>query len=130
MANYLGPGLSPMLSVRRGAAAIDFYTAAFDAKVLFRFDAEDGTVIANLGIGPAQLWLSDEEPQYENYSPESLKGTTVRLILTVEDPDSSYDKAIAAGAKAVCPVRDEHAWRIGKLTDPFGHVWEIGKPLK
>lgn len=54
----------------------------------------------------------------------------MRLILTVEDADASYDKAIAAGAKAVCPVRDEHAWRIGKLQDPFGHVWEIGKPLK
>jgi PhnB protein len=130
MAKYLGTGLSPMLSVRRGAQAVEFYKAAFDATVLFRFDADNGTVIANLAIGPANMWISDEEPKFDNFSPESLKGTTVRLILTVEDPDAAYDQAVAAGAIQVCPVRDEHAWRIGKLADPFGHVWEIGKPLK
>jgi len=131
MANYLGSGLAPMLSVRYGAKAIEFYQAAFDAKVIFRFDnSEDGTVVANLSLGPAQFWLSDESVEYKNFSPQSLNGTTVRLILTVEDPDASFQQAITVGATIVRPVTEEHAWRIGKLVDPFGHVWEIGKPLK
>lgn len=131
MAKYLGPGLAPMLSVRNGVKAIEFYQAAFDAKVIYRFDNnEDGTVVANLALGPAQFWLSDESIEYKNFSPESLNGTTVRLVITVEDPDASFQQAISTGATTVCPVADEHAWRIGKLVDPFGHIWEIGKPLK
>ena len=130
MAKYLDTGLAPMLSVRRGVQAIEFYKRAFDAEVIFRHDGDDGTVIANLSLGPARFWLADEEPKYQNFSPESLHGTTVRLTLTVEDPDASFQQAIAAGATEVCAVRDEHSWRVGKLVDPYGHVWEIGKPLK
>lgn len=131
MAEYLGMGLSAMLSVRRGAEAVEFYKAAFDAEVLFLHqDEASGEVIANLAIGPANLWLSDESIEYKNFSPETLNGTTVRLVLTVEDPHAAYEQAIKAGATAICPVRDEHSWRVGKLVDPFGHVWEIGKPLR
>ena len=130
MTKYLDTGLAPMLSVRRGVEAIEFYKKAFDAEVIFRHDGDDGCVIANLSLGPARFWLADEEPKYQNFSPETLNGTTVRLTLTVEDPDESFQQAIAAGATEVCAVRDEHAWRVGKLVDPYGHVWEIGKPLK
>jgi PhnB protein len=121
--------VSAFLSVRRGAQAIDFYKAAFGATELFRLDAEDGTVVAQLAIGQSDFWLSDESPEYKNFSPETLGGGTVRMVIVVDDPHAVYDHAVSAGATAVCPVTDEHAWRIGKLLDPFGHHWEIGKPL-
>lgn len=122
--------LSAFLSLRNGAKAVEFYKAAFNAKELFRFDAEDGTVVAQLAIGPSDFWLSDEAREYQNFSPETLNGSTVRMVLVVDDPDAVYDQAIAAGATAICPVRDEpYGWRIGRLADPFGHQWEIGKTI-
>jgi PhnB protein len=122
--------LSPFLSVRRGREAVEFYKAAFGARELFRFDAEDGTVVAQLAVGQSDFWLSDESPQHKNFSPETLGGGTMHIVIVVDDPDTVYDRAISAGAAIECPVRDEHGWRIGKLRDPFGHAWEIGKLLQ
>jgi PhnB protein len=51
------------------------------------------------------------------------------MVLTVEDPDALFERAVAAGAKAVSPVSNMHGWRVGRIVDPFGHHWEIGKPL-
>lgn len=122
--------VSAFLNMRRGAQAVEFYQAAFDARVLFRFDAEDGSVVAQLGIGGSEFWLADEAPEYQNPSPESLQGTTLRMILVVDDPDAVFAQAIAVGATSICPVRDEsYGWRIGRLVDPFGHHWEIGKTI-
>ncbi len=119
-----------MLSVRRGAAAIDFYKEALGAEVLFRLDAPDGAVVAQLSIEGADFWVADESPEHQNFSPESLNGSTVRMIITVEDPDSLFARAIAAGAKVVQPMADQdYGWRQGRVVDPFGHHWEIGKPL-
>jgi PhnB protein len=58
-----------------------------------------------------------------------LGGSSVRIILTVADPDSMFSRALAAGASPVYPVSEEHDWRIGRVVDPFGHHWEIGRPL-
>ena len=118
-----------MLSVRNGAKAIEFYKAAFGAEELFRVDGEAGEVVAQLSVAEAEFWLADESPEHQNYSPESLGGGTVRLIMVVDDPDAAFQRAIAAGAKEVWPVNEEHDWRIGRVVDPFGHHWEIGKPL-
>lgn len=123
------PTLAPMLSVRNGAKAVDFYIAAFSAAVLFRVD--QGGTIAHLSIDGAQFWVADESPAHHNFSPDSLGGSTARLILTVDDPDAVFQRAIAAGATQVWPVEDQHyGWRVGRLADPFGHHWEIGKPLR
>ena len=123
--------LTPFLSVRRGKQAVEFYKAAFGARELFRFDADDGTVVAQLAIGQSDFWLSDESPQYKNFSPETLGGGTMHIVIIVDDPHAVYDRAISAGATIECPVRDEpYGWRIGKLRDPFGHAWEIAKLLK
>lgn len=123
--------ISAMLSVRRGAQAAEFYKAAFGARELFRLDGPDGSVIAQLEVGPASFWLADEAPSEANFSPESLGGTTVRMILVLDDPDAAFAQAVAAGAKEVWPVADQsYGWRVGRLVDPFGHVWEIGKPLE
>jgi uncharacterized glyoxalase superfamily protein PhnB len=122
--------ISPMLSVRNGTAAIAFYQAAFGAEVLFRIDGEAGSVVAELSVSGAHFWLADESPEHLNFSPESLGGGSVRLVMTVNDPDTAFQRAIDAGAKVVRPVIDQpYGWRVGRLVDPFGHHWEIGKPL-
>ena len=121
--------IAPMLSVRRGASAIEFYKAAFGAGELFRLDAEDGTVVARLSVGAAEFWVADESPENLNFSPESLGGGTVRMVMIVEDPDASFARAVAAGATVVWPVSNQYGWRLGRIVDPFGHHWEIGKPL-
>jgi PhnB protein len=122
--------IAPMLSVRNGAKAVDFYKAAFGATELFRFDGEDGSVIAQLCVDGADFWLADESPQHQNFSPESLGGGSVRVILTIADPDAAFARAITAGATVVFPVENQYGWRIGRVVDPFGHHWEIGKPLQ
>jgi PhnB protein len=122
--------ITTLLNVRRGAKAIDFYTRAFGATTLSRMDAPDGTVVAHLAIGKGDFWLADESTPHQNFSPESLGGSTMRMVIIHDDPHAAFDKAIAAGASSICPVRDEqYGWRIGRIVDPFGHHWEIGKPL-
>jgi PhnB protein len=122
--------LAALLSVREGAKAIDFYKAAFGATEVSRIEDPAGAVVACLSIRGAEFWLADEAVEYGNFSPASLGGSTVRLVLTVDDPDEVFAAAIAAGAAEVSPVVDQpYGWRIGRLTDPFGHSWEIGKPL-
>lgn len=118
-----------MLCVRRGKHAIEFYKTAFDATELFRVESESGEVVAQLSVGSAVFWLADESPEHQNFSPESLGGGTVRIVMIVEDPDTVFAQAIAAGAKEVWPVSDQHGWRLGRVVDPYGHHWEIGKPL-
>lgn len=120
--------IAPWLCVRGGARAVDFYKSAFGAKELFRMGDGD-SVVARLSIEGAEFWLSDESPEHHNYSPESLGGITVRIVLTVPDPDAVFTSALKAGAKEVYPVTEEHDWRIGRVVDPFGHHWEIGRPL-
>jgi PhnB protein len=121
--------ISPMLSVRRGAEAVEFYKRAFGARELYRLDDESGAVVAQLAVAEADFWVADESPQHLNFSPETLGGGTVRLVMVVEDPDAVFEQAVAAGAKVVWPVTEEYGWRIGRVVDPYGHHWEIGKPL-
>lgn len=122
--------LSPLLSVRRGAAAIDFYRRAFGAEELLRVDDGKGEVMARMAVDGASFWLADESPEHLNFSPESLGGGSVRMVLTVEDPDEVFQRAVSAGATVVCPVADQpYGWRVGRVVDPFCHHWEIGKPL-
>ena len=119
-----------MLSVRRGAQAIDFYKAAFGARELFRLDAKDGTVVARLSLNDAQFWVADESPEHQNFSPETLGGGTVRMVMIVDDPDAAFARAISAGAREIWAVDNRYGWRLGRLVDPFGHHWEIGRPDK
>lgn len=118
----------PWLCVRRGTQAIDFYKAAFGAREVFRME-DSNSVVARLSIDSAEFWLSDESPEHFNFSPESLGGITTRIVLTVADPDAMFERAVKAGAKEVYPMTDEHEWRVGRVVDPFGHHWEIGRPL-
>lgn len=129
METYRKTSLAAMLSVRNGAKAIEFYMEAFGAIVLFRMGG--GSTIAQLAIHGAEFWIADESPEHQNYSPESLGGrASARMVLTVHDPDALFARAIEAGGKVVAPMEDkEYGWRIGRLVDPYGHHWEIGKPV-
>jgi PhnB protein len=122
--------IAPMLSVRNGAGAVEFYKTAFGAKELFRIDAESGHVVARLSVDGAEFWVADESPEHLNFSPESLGGGTVRMVMIVADPDGAFERAITSGATVVTPVKNDYGWRLGRVVDPFGHHWEIGKPLE
>ena len=122
--------LAPMLSVRNGAKAVEFYKAAFGAQELFRLEDPAGAVVAQLSVADSEFWLSDESPEHGNFAPPTLNGSTLRMVLTTADPDVVFAKALEAGATVVWPVKDQrYGWRVGRLVDPFGHHWEIGKPL-
>jgi PhnB protein len=121
--------ITATLSVRNGARAVDFYRAAFGATELYRVDDGTGSVVARLSVSGAEFWVADESPAHLNFSPETLGGCSVRMLLVVEDPDAICAQAVAAGATQVSPVGDAHGWRVGRIVDPFGHHWEIGKEL-
>jgi len=126
----LATSLAPLLSVRRGAEAVLFYQGAFAAVEVFRVEDPTGAVVARLSIEGAEFWLADESPEHANYSPESVGGCTARMILTVADPDAAFARALAAGAKQVVAVENNYGWRLGRVVDPYGHHWEIGRPLE
>jgi PhnB protein len=119
--------IAPWLSVSRATEAVDYYKAAFDAVERYRLEDDEGKVaVAQLIIGHADFWLQEDLDS----SPAFQSHRSVRMVLTVEDPDSVFVQAIAAGATEVSAVSEEHGWRIGRIADPFGHHWEIGKPLR
>ncbi len=121
--------IAPMLSVRKGAKAIEFYKSAFGATEAFRMDDPGGAVVARLSVEGAEFWVADESPEHKNFSPETLGGATTRMILVVDDPDAAFARAVSAGATVVYDVTNEYGWRLGRVMDPYGHHWEIGKPL-
>ncbi|HEY2999229.1 MAG TPA: VOC family protein [Acidimicrobiales bacterium] len=121
----------PQLSVRRGREAVAFYQAAFGATEVYRVGGTDAepAVVSQLSVGDGTFWVADESPGHANFSPETLGGGTVRLLLEVDDPDAAIARAVAAGATLVYPAADAHGWRLGRIVDPYGHHWEVGTPL-
>jgi PhnB protein len=115
------------LSVRNWLQAIAFYKAAFNARELYRVD---GGGVAQLAVSDAIFWVAEESPQHLNFSPEALGGCSVRILLIVEDPAAVCAQAVAAGAQEIAPVAEGHGWRLGRIIDPCGHHWEIGRPLR
>lgn len=124
----LTTSIAPWLAVRGCAAAIEFYRAAFSATEVYRMSGPDGSIVARLSVDGAEFWVADESPAQENLSPQSSGAPAIRMILTVPDPDAVFAQALAAGAFEIYPVGEEHGWRIGRVADPFGHQWEIGRP--
>jgi PhnB protein len=116
--------------VRGAARAIDFYKEAFAAEELSRLETPTGQIVAELAIDGAPFNVVDENPAAQNHSPETLGGTSVRVDLVVDDPNGVAQRAIAAGARELFPVADQpYGWRQGRVVDPFGHHWLIGRPL-
>jgi PhnB protein len=123
--------IMPQLSVRHGRAAVEFYKAAFGAIEDYRVGGTDDheSVVAQLSVGDASFWVADESPAHGNFSPESVAGATTRMLLILDDPQAAIDRAVAAGATQIYPAGEAHRWLLGRIEDPFGHHWEIGKPL-
>lgn len=120
----------PMLSLRDAPRAIEFYQRAFGAREVSRVTTPEGRVVAMLAIGDAEFGVVDENPEAGNLSPETLGGTSVRISLYVADPDAVAQRAVDAGAVLLFAVEDQpYGMRQGRVRDPFGHHWLIGRPL-
>ena|SRR5436190_2172470 len=120
----------PMLSLRDADRAIDFYTRAFRAVERSRVTSPEGRIVALLEIDGAEFGVVDESTAVGNFSPETLGGTSVRMSLYVADPDAVAARAVEAGAELLFPVEDQpYGLRQGRVRDPFGHHWLIGRPM-
>ncbi len=119
---------APWLFVRDSIKAVQFYKDAFGAAEKFRHQGQGG-VVARLSIGSAEFWVSDESPEHGNFSPATLRGTSFRMLITDPDTDAAFARACAAGAEVVHAVVEGHGWRVGRIVDPFGHHWEIGRQI-
>jgi PhnB protein len=120
--------IQPELWVDRGMAALAFYESAFGAKVLHRV-GEGDDIVAQLAVGDAAFWIAATGSSSERLVPRAIGGATGRVLLVVDDPDAVFAQAVVAGAQRKSAVAEEHGWRVGRLIDPFGHEWEVGKPL-
>jgi PhnB protein len=116
------------LWVDGASAAVAFYQAAFDAVVLHCVGQGDD-IVAQLAVGPAEFWVSEASEDMQRFSPRAMGGATGRVLLVVDEPAAVLDQAVRAGATEIAPVTNEHGWRLGRVVDPFGHEWEIGRPL-
>jgi PhnB protein len=119
--------ITPYLSIKGAASAIDFYKRAFGATEVMRFAQPDGRVgHAELQIGDSRFMLADEFPEMDFRSPHSIGGTAVQLHLYVPNVDTVVSQAVAAGAKLVRPVQDQfYGDRSGTVADPYGHMWHV-----
>jgi PhnB protein len=122
--------ITPVLTVRHAVRAVAFYQEAFSAQEIYSNTYPDGGIVAEMAVDGARFRVADEAPEASSLSPQALDGTTVRLNLLVADPDGFFERAIAIGAIEVAPVADQsYGLRQGRLADPFGHHWLIGRPL-
>jgi PhnB protein len=121
----------PFLAVRDVDAAVVFYAQAFGAvEEGERVRAPDGPQVAVLSIAGHRLGVATEAPELSTASPETLGATTVRISLDVDDPDAVAARATAAGAREMFAVADQpYGMRQGRVVDPFGHHWLIGRKL-
>ena len=119
--------VTPYLIVRDAAAAIEFYKRAFGATELLRMEGPGGKIgHAEIRIGDSPVMLAGEFPEMGTVGPQSLGGTPVSLLIYVADVDAAAERAVAAGAKVMRPVKDQfYGDRSGTFADPFGHVWTI-----
>jgi len=118
--------IAPWMTVRDAQKALDYYKAAFGAVELYRLPADDGSLaVAQLSVGGAVFWLQADS----NVSPSGAGSGPVRMILSVDDPDALFERAVAAGAAVVAAIHEDYGWRTGRVSDPFGFDWELSKQL-
>jgi len=118
--------IAPWLTLQNGERAVSFYKTAFDAVEIYRLETPDGLIV-QLSVNGAEFWVSGGADNASNA--QIPGGDSIRMILTVNDPDAVFGKALKAGATEVFPIGEEHGWRLGRLIDPFGLHWEIGYQL-
>ena len=121
--------IAPWLTVNDAEKAVDFYKGAFGATETYRLEIPDGGVVVRLSVDGTEFWVSGSSSESGDMIAQALGGNNIRMILTVENPDAFFAKALQAGATQVFPVGEEHGWRLGRMIDPFGLHWEIGHPV-
>jgi PhnB protein len=121
-------GIQPELWVEPASHAVQFYREAFGASVVHQV-GEGDDIVAQLAVDSAVFWISGAGPAMSRFSPKAIGGATARMLLVVDDPEAVQQQAIAAGAVEKAPVAEEHGWQVGRVVHPFGHEWEIGKPV-
>ena len=119
--------IQPELYVDRGTVAVDFYRQAFGARVT-HLVGEGDDIVAQMDADGAVFWVVAVGDSRERIVPRHINGATARFLLVVEDPDAVQLQAVTAGAALKSAVQEEHGWRVGRVIDPFGHEWEIGRP--
>ena len=118
--------VTPYLSIKGAVEALEYYKKAFGAVELFRMEHEGKIGHAEIKIGNSMIMIADEYPQMDFYSPKTLGGSPVGLMIYVEDVDTTFKQAIEAGGTEKKPVQDQfYGDRSGTLTDPYGHVWTV-----
>lgn len=124
--------VTPYLLIRGASDAIDFYVRAFGATEVLRLCSPDGKIgHAEIRIGDSHVMLADEHPDMDFLGPQSRGGTTVSLLIYVDDVDAVFAKAIEAGATELRPLCDQfYGDRSGTITDPWGHVWSIARHIE
>ncbi len=124
--------VTPHLVCAGAADAIEFYKKAFNAVEMGRLPGPDGKLMhAQIRIGDSVVMLVDEFPEWKSFGPKVLHGSPVTIHLYVEDVDTAFARAVAAGAKVTMPL-DDMFWgdRYGRLEDPFGHQWSIATHVR
>ena len=121
--------IKPFLTVSDAVIAVDFYTNAFGAVESKRFSLPDNKISLVITIEDAEFYLSDEEPCDGTASAGQISNAPIRIILETSNADQLFENALKLGAEEICPLTTEEDWKIGKLKDPFGHIWEIGHPI-
>lgn len=121
--------IEPWLSVGNCSKAGTFYKDAFGAIETYRMETPGGGLVLKLSIDDASFWVSGQSADTEKANTDDIQ-ERIKIVLTVHDPDKVFEQAIKAGATEVLPVGEDFGWRLGRITDPFGLDWEIGKPLE
>jgi len=126
------PVVMPMLVCRDASAELDFCKTTFGAVELVRRPGPDGAVAhALVTIGPAMVMIEGEWPTLASRAPQSDGSSPVVIYVYVEDVDEVIERAVAAGAKVLLPVKNQF-WgdRTGRIVDPSGHVWTISTRIE
>jgi len=119
--------VTPYLIIKGAAEAIEYYKKSFGATELFRMPAPDGKIgHAEIKIGDSPIMLADEHPNLGHVGPQTLGGTSVGIMIYVDDVDTMFKKAISGGGQEIKPLQDQfYGDRSGTLKDPFGHMWTV-----
>lgn len=118
--------VTPYLSIKGAAEAIEYYKKAFGATELFRMEDKGKIGHAEIKIGDSPIMLADEYPEMGFVSPKTLGGSPMGLMIYVDDCDTVFKRAIESGGVEVKPLQDQfYGDRSGTLKDPYGHVWTV-----
>jgi PhnB protein len=125
----IATSIEPWLSIQGDTKAVDFYKSAFGATETYRMEDPGGGLVVKLAVDGASFWLSIEPAGEGKPGSSELGGGSVKMVITVADPDALFARALKAGAIEVFPIGEAYGWRLGRLHDPYGLHWEIGYQL-